>query len=558
MAVGIYLRVSTEEQRERQSIVTQRDLAEGFCRQNGLPIHAIYADDGVSGTIPLGRRPEGGRLLRDARLRKFDQLVVYKLDRIGRDPRFTLEALAQLEECGVGIRSLTESLDHTTSSGKLMTGLLSCFAGFERDQIRERSMAGTNRVAQAGAWLGGIVPYGYRKEGEKGKALLVVSEEPIPNLGFSEAEIVRTIYRMSAIEHKSCFVIAEHLNRIGAPCAYTRDGRQITRGKRKTHTSGLWRPGRVRNLLVNSTYMGRHEYGKRSKNPNRELIVRPVQPIVTEDIWQKARKTLTANVLFSKRNSSHQYLLRGVMKCGLCGLTYIGFANRRPSGKEEFYYRCNGKHGTRGLYGANGQRCPSKDVNGSFLEQAVWGDVEGFLRNPGAVIEQLQQRIAVERRDSHRSRERLTKLEGALAAKTEERDRILALFRKGVINENDLGRQLNQISQEEAALRANIDDVTATLRGVTDGAAQLQSAQELLEKLRDRLDAGVSWEVKRQLVEALVGGVRIDTCEEDGKRRASIAVTYRFAGSIATCTDTRADSNWSLERVYRPPNRWAA
>src|ERR1039457_6858668 len=213
--------------------------------------------------------------------------------------------------------------------------------------------------------------------------------------------------------------------------------------------------------------MGRHDYGKRSKNPNRELIHRAVPPIVTEDIWQKARKTLTANVLFSKRNSSHQYLLRGVMKCGLCGLTHIGFANRRPSGK----------HGTRGLYGANGQRCRSKDVNGSFLEQAVWGDVEGFLRNPGAVIEQLQQRIAVERRDSHRSRERLTKLEGALAAKTEERDRILALFRKGVINENDLGRQLNQISQEEAALRANIDDVTATLRGVTDGAAQLQSAQ---------------------------------------------------------------------------------
>jgi site-specific DNA recombinase len=360
---------------------------------------------------------------------------------------------------------------------------------------------------------------------------------------------------MAAIEKKSCFVIAEHLNRIGVPCAYVRDERMVSRGKRKTRTSGLWRPGRVRNLLVGTTYMGRHEYGKRSRNPKRQLIMRTVPPIVTEEIWQKAQQTLKSNVLFSKRHSCRQYLLRGLMKCGQCGLTYIGVANRRPSGKQEFYYRCNGKHGTRGIYGANGQRCPSKDVNGSFLEQAVWGDVEAFLRNPKSVIEQLQQRLAAERSDSKRSRERLARLENALAAKGIERDRVLGLFRRGRIGETDLDRQMDQIGTEEASLRANIDDLAATLRGVADGAAQLQSTQALLEKLRGRLDAGLSWEVKRQLVEALVGGIRIDTCEEDGKKCASIVVTYRFASSIATCTGTRACGNWSLERVYRPPTR---
>jgi site-specific DNA recombinase len=536
MAVGIYFRVSTEEQRERQSIATQRDFAERYFALHGPVASVSYADDGVSGTIPLERRPGGSRLLRDAHLKKFDQVLVYKLDRLGRDTRLILNAVDELEKCGVRVRSMTEEFDTATATGKLMLTMLSGFAAHERAVIRERSLAGTNRVAQAGVWLGGIVPYGYRKDGEKGAARLVVSEEPIASLDLSEAEIVRTIYRMSAVEHQSCFVIAEHLNRIGAPCAYTRDARQITRGKRKTHTSGLWRPGRIRNLLVNTTYMGRHEYGKRSKNPNRELIHRPVPAIVAEDIWQKAQKTLTANVLFSRRNSGHQYLLRGVMKCGLCGLTYIGVANRRPSGKEEFYYRCNGKHGTRGLFGANGHRCPSKDVNGSFLEQMIWSDVEGFLRNPGAVVEQLEQRIAAESRDSHRSKDRLKKLEADLAAKTGERDRILELYRKGRITDADLDRQMDQIGQEEARLLANVEDVTATLRGVTDGEAQLQSAQATLEKLGDRLDAGISWEVKRQLVEALVGGVRIDTCEEGGNRRASIAVTYRFAGSIATCT----------------------
>ena len=82
-----------------------------------------------------------------------------------------------------------------------------------------------------------------------------------------------------------------------------------------------------------------------------------------------------------------------------------------------------------------------------------------------------------------------------------------------------------------------MEDLTATLRSVTDETAQLQSTQALLQKLRGRLDQGISWEVKRQLVEALVGGVRIETIEEVGKKLASIVVTYRFASSIATCTD---------------------
>jgi site-specific DNA recombinase len=151
---------------------------------------------------------------------------------------------------------MTEEFDTATATGKLMLTLLSGFAAHEHAVIRERSLAGTNRVAQAGAWLGGIVPYGYRKEGERGNARLILSEEPIAGLDLSEAEIIRTIYRMAAIEKKSCLKIAEYLNHIGVPCAYVRDDRLVSRGKRKSHTSGRWRPGRVRNLLVNTDLYG--------------------------------------------------------------------------------------------------------------------------------------------------------------------------------------------------------------------------------------------------------------------------------------------------------------
>jgi hypothetical protein len=126
-----------------------------------------------------------------------------------------------------------------------------------------------------------------------------------------------------------------------------------------------------------------------------------------------------------------------------------------------------------------------------------------------------------------------------LAAKITERNRILTLFRKGRINEADLDRQMDQIDREEAGLRSNIEDVSARLLGV-DGVGRVQSAEALLEELRGRLDAGVSWEVKRNLIEALVGIIRIDTSDENGKRCASIAITYRFGVRVSTCTDSRS------------------
>jgi site-specific DNA recombinase len=222
MPVALYLRVSTEEQRERQSIVTQREFGHRYCELHQLPIYEVFADDGISGTVPIETRPAGKRALEAARQGKFDQLLVYKLDRLGRETRLILNGVAELEKLGVRIRSMTEEFDTGTSTGRLMLTMLSGFASHERDVIRERSVAGTNRVAEAGAWLGGIVPFGYRKVGVKRDAQLVVSEGSIPGLAMSEAEVIREVFRRAAVEHKSCRAIADRLNSLHIPTAYVR------------------------------------------------------------------------------------------------------------------------------------------------------------------------------------------------------------------------------------------------------------------------------------------------------------------------------------------------
>jgi site-specific DNA recombinase len=536
--VGIYLRVSTEEQRERQSIQTQREFGTRYCDLHKFRIEREYADDGVSGTVPLELRPEGRQILADARDGKINQVLVYKLDRLGRETRSILNSVAELEKYGVRVRSMTEEFDTATASGRLMLTMLSGFAAHEREVIRERSVAGSNRLARSGAWLGGIVPFGYRKQGDKGEARLILSTEPIPVLGITEVDVIRSIYQMAGVERKSCFAIADHLNALGVPCAYTRDDRMLIRGKRHERTSGLWRPARVRNLIVSTTYMGRHTYGKRTKNKERALIVRDVPEIVSEEIWQKAQEVLESNRLFDKRNLIRQYLLRGVAKCGLCGLTFIGYGVKRPSGKIDIYYRCNGKHGTRGLYGEKGTRCPSKDINGTYLEDLVWGDIEQFLRNPEEVLDELQSRMTGP--VTCRARPQTEGMKAALAGKSLERDKVVALYRRGLINEAALEQQLIEVEKEEAALRQQIEIAQDSERQRAQEGHIFETAQALLATMRERLDQTVSWELKRQFVKVLVAGIQIDTLFEDGEKHLVVNVSYRFASSVETCTGSRS------------------
>jgi site-specific DNA recombinase len=525
MPLALYLRVSTEEQRERQSIVTQREFGQRYCELHQLPIFDVFADDGVSGTVPLETRPAGRRMLEGARLRKFDQILVFKLDRLGRDTRLILNAVAELEKYGVRVRSGTEEFDTATATGRLMLTMLSGFAAHEREMIRERSAAGTDRRAEAGAWLGGIVPYGYRKEGEKADARLVIGEERISGFDLSEAEVVRTIYRMSAIEKQSCQRIADYLNRTGIPCSSAANRSESAAGKRTRHTAPIWRPSHVRNMIVSRTYMGQHVYGKRTKNRNRRQIVREVPAIVSEKVWQAAQQVLRSNRIMCRRNRKHPYLLRGLIKCGLCGLTFSGITMTPP--QRDHYYRCNGRQFARGLYGLGGKKFPAKNLNGDYVERLVWADIEVFLRNPGEILERLRERLTLQHGELQHQEKELSSLRARLEEKTTERERMLGLFRRGRIDEATLDQHLDLIDAEAAGLRAEME-VAARALSAEDRAAQLSSAESLLTSLRKRLDEPIAPELKRRIIEVLVEKVEANTVERWAVQQSEITITYRF------------------------------
>src|SRR5687768_10123090 len=101
--VAAYLRVSSDEQREHQTIKTQEDAIQRYVELTGLEIFAWYRDDGVSGTVPMAQRPAGKALMADASRGCFEEVLVFKIDRLGRDDLDPIVVWMQLERLNIGV-----------------------------------------------------------------------------------------------------------------------------------------------------------------------------------------------------------------------------------------------------------------------------------------------------------------------------------------------------------------------------------------------------------------------------------------------------------------------
>ena len=377
--VAIYIRVSSEDQAERGSIKTQEDeIRRRLEREPGVVIVGVYSDEGVSGTVPLAERPAGARLLADARAGLIDEVWVYKLDRLGRDLIGLAIARRSLVELGVRLVSA-----HEGEPDEFMFDIQSAVAANERRVFLRRSAEGMSRAAREGRYTGGIVPFGYRVAGEKQKARLEPDTAPLWG-DLSAVDLVRRIYNSLGLERRSCRSIAAEFNALGIPTHYSRDHREVKRGERKERTQGLWRAGRIRNLVVNPIYKGLLQYGRRSDKA-REPIPAQIEPLVSEDLWQAAQQTLAANRTIAK-NTHRRYLLKGVIRCGLDGLTYVGSQGRQGVG----WYRCGGQLVERGPLPG---RCWGQSIRTDVIEPPIWDDIEAWLRNPGDILQTLEAEI---------------------------------------------------------------------------------------------------------------------------------------------------------------------
>lgn len=149
MRTALYARVSTLNGQDPE--MQLREMRE-YAVRRGLEVVDEYTDHGVSGSRES--RPALNRLMSDARQRKFDAVLVWKVDRFGRSLRHLVNALAELGALGVAFVSLRDNLDLSTPSGRLMFAVIGAMAEFERSLIQERVRAGLRNAKAQGQQLG--------------------------------------------------------------------------------------------------------------------------------------------------------------------------------------------------------------------------------------------------------------------------------------------------------------------------------------------------------------------------------------------------------------------
>jgi site-specific DNA recombinase len=552
--VALYLRVSTAEQADRQTIDQQRDRLRAYCRamddgEAGTFDYAgarEYADDGISGTLALVDRPAGQALLDDCRAGRIGLVVFARIDRFARSLRELMNAQEELEGLGVGIASVSEQFDTTNANGKLIFHILGAMAEFDRANTVERLTGGRRAVTRAGAFVGGVIPFGYEVDTQ---SQLVPSRRRLEALGMTEAEAVADMFRRMADEGATTVSEAQRLNAHGVvPCRRyvvsmkpKRPGATPSRSEIPT-PSGQWRPNRISLILKNPLYKGEPEI---DWSTGAETLSAP--PLVAPDVWARANAALARNMSECTRPDSHVYLMRGLITCS-CGYKYVGNPKRGGDGSLMYYYRCGRqvqRTGTRPE-----ERCRSRMINADRIEAAVWADIKDFVADPGQPLETARGQLAGRLARAASAEQERGQLLSRLAEKDRERERALLLFRRGTTSVVEMDQALGEITRESTTLRAQLDALSSEVDVARAWEARVSSAASLLSSLGARvaaIEADDDAEARRALVAQLVAEATATEAPGTGKRpRIEIDVTYVFgerrAVNISTGTGSDSDS----------------
>lgn len=290
----IYARYSAGPRQTDQSIEGQITECKRFAEANNLNIVGIYADRHISGTSTEGRY-EFLRMVDDAKKGRFDAVIVWKVDRFGRDRRDIAIYKHQLKAAGVTLHYAAESVPDGPE-GIILESVLEGLAEYYSADLRQKVTRGMKESLKKGQYPGKL-PYGYTKDKQKN---VLIKED--------EAKVVREIFRLCAERHS----IAEIVRIL-------------------TNKGIFMKNGSIYRILNNHHYTGKFEMMGMEIN---------VEPIIAEEEWNLTRDFLKSP---HRTDSRIRYALSGKCVCAECGSILTGTHGTSKSGKKFAYYHCQKK-----------------------------------------------------------------------------------------------------------------------------------------------------------------------------------------------------------------------
>lgn len=405
-AAAIYARVSTEEQAtEGYSIPAQISELEKYADLHGIEIVARYIDEGVSGKSIQGR-PQMKKLLRDAGNQTFDYVLVFKLDRLARKLKDSLDIIETLEKNNVKLISLHENFDVSTPIGRTVFQMISSISELERNTIVTRVKMGMAERAKQGKYNGGRI-LGYDAVNKE----LVVNEE--------EAHIVRIIFNY-AEQGMGLKAITRRINEMG----------YRTKNHNPFNVLG------VKNILNNPIYIGKIRFNqlenwsekrRKGKNPDYILADGTHQPIISHEQWENVQRLMKKRS-YKPTRSHTPFILAGLLRCPACGHGMVAGRSKGATGQTYRYYNC-GQHHNKGK-----TVCSPHGIRADVAEQQVFDELSRIVTDD-YLLEKLVKKINSDRMNAEKPLLEQKKLIEGKLAKTQKK---LDNLKEKIMTDTDL------------------------------------------------------------------------------------------------------------------------
>ena len=496
MKAAIYARVSTERQAERGTIGSQVEALRAHLAAAGDEPAGEYCDDGCSGAR-LDR--PGLDALRDAaEAGLFEVVWCLSPDRLARSYAYQVLILDELARFGVRV-AFTDApgLDQDDPQARLLTQVQGVIAEYERAKIGERYRRGKLFRARAGEVITWKAPYGYRRvpRGPDGPAHLEIFEP--------EAAVVRRIFAERAAG-TTIRQICRQLNEDAVPTP--------------TGSRAVWGTSTLDRLLRNEAYIGRTYFNRTETVPDRrpghhsrqvprpraDWIAIPCPSIIADETFQAAAKASTDNAKWSPRRAEPgAWLLRGLVKCGPCGVGTSCHKMRGRNGTWHRYYYCHNHDPLRA--GGQDRRCPERNIRADALDEFVFGQVRAALLDP-ALLLAGEQAIAVHAPvpDDQLLAAELARLDRKLEAARGEHNRLIDLYQAGLVDMPELQRRAAAITARQRELEHKRTSLAAERADLARGNRLRHAVEGFAARVAaviDQLDPAQRQDLLRLLIE---------------------------------------------------------
>src|ERR1035437_1331422 len=451
MRLGIYCRISRAKDGNDLSIPDQKQKGIKKAKELGLPFD-LYVDEGKSGASDkIEDRPEFERFIADVMNGKLSAVYAYDQSRFERNPkvRFAINEIFKKNNVDY-YTELDGMVDLNDPQAEFFGDLLSVINKYHVTVTKIKVKSALKTRVESGK-AHSILPYGYKKD-ENGS--LIIDQE--------ESEIIKQIYDLS-LSGMGTRSIADYLNENGVQTRYNKI--QIGTISTKNRYTGTitvtnkkdikWAGNTIRNIIKNSIYKGERVYSGE---------VYKVPEIINSTKWEKVQKNLANNRNNTGKKVEHRYLLKGLIRCGVCGRNMYG---RSRISKHDNYYMCSSKR-------IKGETCGNRSINIDKLEAFIW---DRFFKG-NDFIDRIKQEFANDGTKLIELKKQIDSLSSKLNSLNNEKKHAVELVIKGTLPESDFKIGIGKTDKD-------IDNTSISLNELKQRLHVLENNTKIIKKYKD-------------------------------------------------------------------------